>query len=211
MIRIVTCDDHGIFLQGLKLILEENRKYKVVKEFQSGKDLLAQLIEIEFDVLLLDVNLADRNGIDLLKQIKSIHPHCRVVMLSMYDDPSIALRALQAGANGYLHKNVNSQQLERAIDTVKQGNYYFLAETNHRIIQKSIGQQKGHESPHDQLSDRELEVLILFGKGLTNSEISERLNLSPKTISTYKQRIQEKLKINSTIQIFEYAKEHKLV
>lgn len=210
MTHIITCDDHNIFLHGLKLLLEGNKKYQVINQYSSGKSLLGEVFKMDFDVLLLDINLVDSNGIELLKHIKSCKPASKVIMLSMHNDPSIAIRALQAGAHGYLHKNVDLDELSRAIDTVVAGNYYLLEETNQRMIQKIVMQRAAVDAPHAALSDRELEVLILLGEGASNSEVSQKLHLSPKTISTYKQRLLQKLQLSKPMQLFDYVRQHQL-
>lgn len=210
-IRIAACDDHGIFLSGIKLLIESVPKYRVVAQYHTGKDLLHHIPNVGCDVLLLDINLPDRNGIDLLKQLKVLVPTCKVIILSMHTEPSMIMRALKSGADGYLHKDSESKELFKAIETVLNNDIYLVAESNQRIIKKALAQGQEKLLPHEHLSDRELEVLIMLGQGLTSQEISNNLSLSPKTISTYKQRLLFKMNMKRDVQLFEYVKDHSLV
>ncbi len=173
--------------------------------------MLKHLPDVDFDVLLLDINLTDRNGIDVLKHVKQMFPKRRVIMLSMHSDASIVMRALQAGADGYVHKSNDSQDIFNALETVSSGRIYLISESNQHVIKKAIANHTAENLPHETLSDRELEVLIMLGQGVTNTEIGKKLHLSPKTISTYKQRLLAKMHFTNTVQLFEYVQKHNLI
>lgn len=209
-VRVVTCDDHEIFLNGLKLIIETIPKYKVVAQYLSGKDLLTNIGTTPFDILILDINLPDRNGIDILKQLRALSHNGKIIMLSMHMDNTMVMRALHGGADGYLHKGSSNKDIFKAMEYVLENKIYLAAEPNQHAIKRAIDVHLEQRAPHENLSDRELEVLIMLGQGATNQEISQKLQLSPKTIGTYKHRLQKKLDLKKSIELFEYVKDYNL-
>lgn len=209
MIRVMITDDHAIVRQGLKQILSETGDISVTGEAETGFQTIKIVRQQAFDVLLLDISLPDRNGIEVLKQIRKDRPGLAVLMLSMHNENEFAVRALRAGAAGYLNKQSAPAQLVTAIRQVAAGHKYItlaLAEELANAITTGVDQPL-----HAALSDREYQTLCMIaaGKGLT--EISEEMCLSPKTVSVYRARLMEKLKLSNNSELIRYAIRHHLV
>lgn len=209
MIRVMIADDHAIVRQGLKQILSETDDIKVTGEAETGFQAVKIARQQEFDVMLLDISLPDRNGIEILKQIKKDRPHLAVLMLSMHNEHEFAIRALKAGAAGYLNKQSAPAQLVIAIRQVSSGDKYVspavaqeLANTINIDADKPL---------HSTLSDREYQTLCFIAAGKTLSEISAEMFLSPKTVSVYRARLLEKLKLTNNSELIRYAIKNKLV
>ncbi|MDT8363786.1 MAG: response regulator transcription factor [Nitrosomonas sp.] len=209
MIRVMITDDHAIVRQGLKQILGETDDISVTGEAGSGLEALKLVRQCAVDVMLLDISLPDRNGIDVLKQIKRECPSIAVLMLSMHNESEFALRALKGGASGYLSKQSAPAQLVTAIRTVASGHKYItpiLAEALANSITTDSDQPL-----HATLSDREYQTLCMIAGGKALSEISAALCLSPKTVSVYRARLMEKLKLANNSELIRYAIKHNLV
>jgi two-component system invasion response regulator UvrY len=187
MIRIIIADDHPIVRKGLKLILEESSNIKVEDEAESGEELLHKLSQKKFDLVLLDISMPGRSGLDILKQIKLEKKNLPVLILSIHPEEQYAIRAIKAGASGYLTKDSAPEELINAINKVIRGKKYISTTLAEKI---AVELDDNFEKPHHKkLSDREYEIMCLLCSGLTISEIGKKLNLSIKTISTYKARI----------------------
>ena len=209
MIKVIITDDHPIVRKGLKQILEDCYDIAVADEAEKGSELIKKVIENDYDVVLLDISLPGRNGLELLKELKKIKPNLPVLILSIYPEEHYGLRALKLGAAGYLAKSSVSSELITAILKASKGKKYItpiLAE----IIASEI-ESDSNKPLHQMLSDRELEVLILLGRGKSINEIAKELSLSSKTISTYRERILNKLKLKTTADIIRYAIKQGLV
>ncbi len=209
MISVMIADDHAIVRQGLKQILSETEDIKVTGEAETGFQAIKIARQQHFDVMLLDISLPDRNGIEILKQIKKDKPHLAVLMLSMHNEHEFAIRALKAGAAGYLNKQSAPAQLVIAIRQVSTGDKYVspavaqeLANTVNTDADKPL---------HTTLSDREYQTLCFIAAGKTLSEISAEMFLSPKTVSVYRARLLEKLKLTNNSELIRYAIKNKLV
>ncbi|MHC1733890.1 MAG: response regulator [Bacteroidales bacterium] len=205
MIRIIITDDHPIVRQGIKQILEDDRdqRFVVIDEATDSSDLLDKVLHNEYDVVLLDISLPGRSGLDILPDLKKRSPNARVIMLSMYPEEQYAVKALKSGASGYLTKSSAPEELISAVVKVSNGERYItsgLAE----IITRNFFYGSG-EQPHDLLSARELEVIKLLASGNKLNQIAGILALSPKTVSTYRSRILEKLNLKTTAEIIRYA------
>ncbi len=209
MISVVLCDDHAIVRKGLRQLLETNRNISVMAEVASGEELLKELRIIQPDVVVLDIALPGRSGLDTLKQIKQLYPHLQVLILSMFSEEQFAIRMLKAGASGYLNKDSTPENLFTALRTVAEGKKYISPEIAVLLVEE-ISLEYKNRLPHNLLSDREFEVMLLLGKGKKVSEIAEMLLLSIKTVSTYKARILIKLKIDSVAALARYISEHQL-
>lgn len=209
MIRVMIADDHAIVRQGLKQILSETSDISVTGEAETGFQAIKIVRQQEFDVMLLDISLPDRNGIEILKQIKKDQPNLMVLMLSMHNESEFALRSLKAGASGYLNKQSAPAQLVTAIRQVSEGNKYISPALAQELA--NAWATETDRPLHENLSDREYQTLCLIASGKSLSEISIEMCLSPKTVSVYRARMMEKLKISNNSELVRYAIKHKLV
>jgi len=203
MIRVLIVDDHAIVRRGLRQILAETSDIAVIGEAENGVQAVKIARQHAFDVMLLDISLPDKNGIEVLKQIKKERPKQVVMMLSMHVEHEFAVRALKAGASGYLTKQSAPALLVTAIRHVAAGKKYVspaLAEE----LASSLGSDTG-QPLHATLSDREFQTLRLIASGKTLSGIAAELRLSPKTISVYRARLLEKLKLSNNSALTRYA------
>jgi DNA-binding NarL/FixJ family response regulator len=209
-IRVLIVDDHPIIRRGVREILADDSKICVVGEAGSGSEALRVLGQLDVDFVLLDVTLPDRSGIEVLKDIRQLFPWVRVLVLSIHPEEQYAVRALRAGALGYLTKESAPEELLRAIERVIRGGKYVTANIAESLSRLASDDLKGL-APHELLSDREFEVLRLLAQGHGVSQIAEKLGLSVKTVSTYRARILEKLGKETTAQLIRYAIDHHLV
>ncbi len=207
--RILIVDDHAVVRQGIKQIITDMDNPVEVGEAGNGSDAVRLLREGEWDMVLLDINLPGKNGIEVLKQIKSEWKKLPVLMLSMYSEDQYAMRAIRSGAAGYMTKETAPDELLNAIGKVTRGGRYISAAVAEKLVFDQ--DEGGDELPHHELSDREYEVLRLIASGNTVSEIAELLALSVKTISTYRSRILEKMKMKHNAELTHYAIKHELV
>lgn len=209
MTRILIADDHAILRKGLRRILTEINEGYDIDEASNGYEVIEKIRERDYDLILLDISMPGLNGLDALKQIKAENPKLPVLILTMHPEEQYALRSLKAGASGYLTKESVPDELMNAIRKILRGGKYLsnsLAERLAFAIDEKVDKQ-----PHELLSDREYQVfcLIAAGKGLT--EIAEEMSLSVKTVSTYRSRILEKMKMKSNAELIHYAIKNKLV
>jgi DNA-binding NarL/FixJ family response regulator len=208
MIRILIADDHEMFRDGIKRICEDNPDLVVEDEASDGNEVLDKVSEKEFDLLLLDIAMPGLNGLDTLKQLKTLKPKLRVLVLSMYPEDEYAVRAIKAGAAGYLTKARASHDLMEAIKKVSSGGNYINASVAEKLLFDMNPEHSG--LPHETLSDREYQIFSLIVKGEKVGAIADELYLSVKTISTYKVRILNKMEMKSTAELVKYAVEHNL-
>ena len=208
MIRVVIADDHTIVREGLKQLLQASADLDVVGEARDGHEVLQRVREREFDVLLLDMSMPGRSGMDLIKQVKSERPKLRVLVLSMHQEHQYAVRAIMAGASGYLTKESASKQLVSAIRKVAAGGAYITPEVAEQLALSAMPGAEG--PPHASLSDREYQVFQLLVAGKSVSEIAQQLHLSVKTVSTHKARLMEKMGIGNQAELVRYAMRHGL-
>jgi two-component system, NarL family, invasion response regulator UvrY len=208
MIRVMIVDDHAIVRKGLKQVIENTKEMTVSKETGSGREAIAAAAEGKCDVVLLDISMPDTHGIDVLKHIKFNRPDMAVIMLSMHPEDQYGLRALRAGASGYLTKDCDASELIEAIQSVYKGRKY-ISSSIAQLIAEDLGGQKG-ALPHEILSDREYQILSMLAAGKRIKDIAENLGLSPKTVSTYRNRLLHKLNLQTNEQIISYARNHGL-
>ena len=209
MITVLITDDHTIFRRGLIEILEQTPDITVGGEASDGTEALTQLRSNQFDVILLDIQMPGRGGLEILKEIKRLHPEVGVLILSMHPVDQYAVRAIKAGALGYLTKERTPYELINAIRTVAGGRRY-IDDSLAQQLAEEVG-EGGGERPHDRLSDRELRVMVLLAKGTTVREIADDLCLSVNTISTYRARILSKMKLRNSAELAYYAVKQGLV
>lgn len=207
-IRIFIADDHPIVWGGLRQIVSEQDDMQVVGEVASGDALLAALQQELPDVVLCDMSMPGRSGIDLIKALKARWPNLPVLVLSVHDDDMYAVRAIKAGAMGYLSKASSSEQLLEAIRRVAAGRLYINQDVAEKLTLQAIGKAP---LPQAALSDREYQVFTMLAEGLPLSVIADRLYLSVKTISTHKTNIMRKMGLTNMAQLIRYAFEHGLV
>ncbi len=204
-IRVLVVDDHRIVLRGIEEILLNTPDIRVMADAFTGREALDRLARDEFDIVLLDISLPDRNGLEVLKLIKERKPRLPVLILSMHPEEQYAIRALRAGASGYLTKESALEELISAIRRVARGRRYVsnaLAEKLAFDLDTATARP-----PHEKLSDREYEVMRMIGAGMRNRDIAAVLFMSPKTVTTYKSRIFQKMGIKSSAEIVRYLLE----
>lgn len=209
MIRIVIADDHTIMREGLKRILEGVDEIQVVGEAVNGFEVLAQVRQGGFDLLLLDLSMPGRSGVDLIRQIKDEAPKLPMLILTMHEEEQYAVRTIRAGARGYLTKESAGTQLVVAIRKVASGRPYISEEVAEQLAMDAMPAQQVF--PHKQLSDREFEVFTLLVSGKSISDIAAQLHLSAKTVSTHKARILHKMGVPSLAELVQYAVAHHLL
>lgn len=208
-IKVIIADDHAILRQGLVQILSETDDIEVVAQASNASEAIKLASKTEADVLLLDISLPDRSGLEALKLIKRDHHYLAVLMLSMHREDQYAIRALKAGASGYLGKQSASSDLVNAIRVVTTGKKFITPE-----VAEALANQVGVESdtpPHELLSDREFQTLTLIASGLSVSDIAIKLSLSVKTVSMYRARLLEKMNLKHNAELTHYAIKNHLV
>jgi two-component system invasion response regulator UvrY len=209
IIKILIADDHAIVRQGLKQIIADTKDIVVAGDAENGADVIKLIRKGDCDVLLLDISMPDRSGIEVLKQIKKESPKLAVLMLSMHREDQYAIRSLKAGAAGYLNKQSAPDQLVDAIRQVAAGRKYISAS-----LAQELANQLGDDRnvpPHETLSDREYQTLIMIASGKTVSDIALELSLSVKTISMYRTRLLQKMKLRHNAELTHYAIKNHLV
>ena len=209
MIRVIIADDHTIVRDGLKQLLSAESDLEVVGEARDGHEALKIARDTDFDVLLLDMSMPGKGGMELIKQVKSEKPKVRILVLSMHAEHQYAVRAIKSGASGYLTKDSASMQLLSAIRKVAGGGAFISAEVAEQLAHSAMPHAEG--PPHASLSDREYQVFQLLVAGTSVSEIAQQLNLSVKTVSTHKARLMEKMGLANQTELVRYAIKHRLV
>lgn len=208
MIRVTLVDDHPIVRRGLKDTLSAEADIAVVGEAARSEEVLAAMSASPCDVVLLDISLPGRGGLEVLKDIRRSFPDVRVLVVSTHDESQYAVRAMRAGAAGYLTKTSPPEELVRAVRQLMRTGRYISEEVGAALAQFAQDDRPG--PPHESLSDREHEVLRMLTAGKTVSDIANELSLSVKTVSTYRSRLVEKLGVRTTSDLVRYALEHKL-
>jgi DNA-binding NarL/FixJ family response regulator len=208
-IKVVIADDHAILRAGLKQILAETEDMEVVAEAQNANEAIRLSGKMAIDVMLLDISMPDRSGMEALKYIKKENHQIAVLMLSMHREDQYAVRALKGGASGYLCKQSASEELVTAIRMVAKGKKYITAEVA-EILANQVGGEN-ETAPHESLSDREFQTLTMIASGLSVGEIAEKLSLSVKTVSMYRARLLEKMQLKHNAELTHYAIKNQLV
>ena len=208
MTRILIADDHAVVRAGLRQFLEE-APGAVLGEAASGLEVIAQLRQQGWDLLLLDINLPDRNGLDILREVREHHPATRVLVMSAYPEKQYAVNVLRAGASGYLPKESSADELLKAVRTVMSGRRYVSAELAEALVS---GLDNDAQQPlHGRLSEREFQILCKLAVGASASEIARELTISVKTVSTYRSRVMEKMALESNSDLTYYALKNGLI
>lgn len=209
MLRILIADDHAIVRKGLKQVILEEYPSAVIGEAADAEALLQLVIEKEWNIVICDMNMPGRSGLDALNQIKHAAPNLPVLIMSMYPEDQYALRVLKAGASGYLGKDHVHDDIIKAIQTLQLGKKFITPSVAEKLA-STLGQDNSVQS-HETLSDREFDVFKLLASGKSVSEIAAQLSLSATTVSTYRSRIMEKMGIQSNAGLTRYALEKKLI
>ena len=209
MIRILSVDDHAIVRNGVKMLFEGRPEVATFGEASNAQEAAQLVRQQDWDVVVMDITLGDRSGIEVMKDLKAIRPGLRVLILTMHSEAQYARRAFKAGAAGYITKDSQPDELAKAIKRVAQGGKYVsptLAEMLVMDVDRGL-----EEAPHERLSDREFEIMRLIGSGKTVSEIAKLISRSVKTVSTYRARILEKMGMRTNAEITYYVIQNKLL
>lgn len=208
MIRIVIAEDHAIVREGLKRIVSAIEGMEVVGEAADGTEVMQRVRELTFDVLMLDLSMPGRSGMELIKLVRAEKPRLRILVLSMHQELQYAVRAIKSGASGYLTKESAPAQLEQALRKIAAGGAFISAEVAEQL---ALSAMPGSEaSPQESLSNREFEVFRLLVDGATVTDIAGRLNLSVKTVSTHKANLMQKIGVGNQSELIRYALRHGL-
>jgi DNA-binding NarL/FixJ family response regulator len=208
VIRIVIADDHAIVREGLKRIVAGASDMQVLGEAADGTQVMQRVRELDFDILVLDLSMPGRSGMELIRLVRSEKPKLRILVLSMHQELQYAVRAIKSGASGYLTKESAPSQLEQAIRKIAGGGAFVTPEVAEQL---ALGAMPGSEShPHETLSDREFEVFRLLAAGVSVTEIASRLKLSVKTVSTHKANLMQKMGLQNASELIRYAIRHGL-
>lgn len=206
MLKILIADDHAVVRGGLRQFLADAADC-TIGEAGTGHEAMAMVAAEPWDLLLLDIGLPDVNGLEVLKRIKRDHPELPVLMFSMYAEDDYAMAALDAGAAGFLPKDSAPAEILQAIRRASRGERYLSSQLAEKLLAGAVSAKK---QPHDLLSERELSVMRLLSRGMSLTAIGESLHLSPKTVSTYRTRLLDKLKLGNNAELTRYVIEHKL-
>ena len=208
MIEILIVDDHPVLRQGLSQILNEEMDMRVKSEAGGVKELFDELKKNRFSLVIMDITMPDGNGLDALKQLKKLYPSLPVLILSVHSEEEYAVRVLKTGGSGYLTKESAPEELVSAVRKVNSGGKYISPKLAERL---AFMIEDDDKLPHERLSNREYEVMRMIASGKTVGEISKKINLSVKTVSTYRSRILNKMDLNTNAEITYYAIKNKLV
>jgi DNA-binding NarL/FixJ family response regulator len=207
--KIIIIDDHALFREGLKAIISRKSQYEVIGEAGNAKEAVHLVRGLKPDLILLDIALPDRNGIDLTKELRNILPKTPILVVSMHNKINYILKTFQAGASGYVLKESAAEKLLQGINSVLNGEIFMDSSVSQSILNKlmNVPEKKAQspESQYNTLSPREQEVLVLLVQGNSAKQIAERLFISPKTVENHRSNIMQKLEMHSTIELFRYA------
>lgn len=209
MIRVIIADDHPVVRRGLRALLEEEPDIRVVEEAATGAQALDAALKPGWDLLISDLSMPELSGLELIDRLRRHQPNAVILVLSMHGEEEFALRALQAGAMGYVTKESAAEELVQAVRAAVAGEHYI----SKRIAEKLAGRlaEQDARPAHERLSAREFQVMCLLAGGQTTSQIAESLVLSPKTVATYRARVMEKMGTSNLADIARYAVQHNLV
>jgi DNA-binding NarL/FixJ family response regulator len=203
MIKVILCDDHELVRKGIRNTLEYEVDIRIVAEASKAEDLKKVMLQHECDVLLLDINMEGRSGLEITAQLARQESKTRILIVSMHPEEHYALRSLRAGAHGYFHKSGNPSQMIQAVRLLAQGRCYVPPEIAELLITNLSANES--RNLHDTLSQREMDTLKLIGTGKRLTDIARQMMISPKTVSVYRSRILEKLKLSSNGELIRYT------
>lgn len=203
-IRVLLADDHAVLRAGLRVLLNSESDITVVGEAGNGHEALEQIAKLKPDIVVLDLMMPETKGLDIIEQITEIHSQTRILVLTMHDDTQYIRHVMQAGGAGYVLKSGADTELTKAIREIASGNSYMMPEVTN-ILLADYRQTQNETDTLDKLSEREREVLIMTALGYSSKEMGEMLFISPKTIDTYRQRVMDKLQLESRAELVQYA------
>lgn len=206
MMRILLADDHSIIRLGLVQILQDEYKDPFIKEVSDGASLVKEVVDHDWDLIISDLDMPGVNGLQALEQVKNIKPNLPVLILSIFPEDLYAIRALKAGASGYMNKNAAPYELITAIQRILMGRKYITPEVAEKLLHTS-----GEKQPHELLSNREFEIFKLLALGKTTTQVADQLSLALTTVSTYRSRIMEKLRLTTNPELTRYAIQHNII
>jgi DNA-binding NarL/FixJ family response regulator len=212
-IRILLADDHGVVRKGLRFLLTQDPEIEIAGEAEDGREAVRLAAELQPNIVIMDIAMPQLNGLDAAQQITKTNPRSSVIMLSMYSDEEFLIRALSAGAKGYLLKDSAEADVLRAVHAVAQGRTYFTPSIAHTLLEDYMRrlQQEGVQDRYDLLTDREREILQLLAEGRSNKDVATLLNLSIHTVDTHRTNFMQKLGLHNTAEIVIYAMRKKII
>lgn len=208
MINIIIVDDHAVVRKGVIQMIADNLNFYQIDEASSGNELLEKVKTNKYDIVILDISMPGKDGLDTIKELRQISPDTPVLVFSMYPEDQYAIRLLKAGASGYLNKDCETSEFLKAIERVSKGLKYISPQLGEILINNL---ESGELPLHETLSDREFQVMCMLAKGKTPTIVANELGLSVNTVSTYRIRILEKLKLNNTTELAHYVIKNRLV
>ena len=213
-IRVLLVDDHGVVRSGLRMLLENEQDIEIVGEASGGRQAIELVKQHRPDIVLMDVQMSDMNGIDATREIKRLYPETAVLTLTMYENEQYLLEMLKAGASGYIPKRAAPDELVEAIHTVQQGNVFLYPTEANLLVQNYLDMQDAiveEDEGIGLLTSREREVLVLIAEGLTNPEIAQKLYISAKTVDRHRENMMQKLNVHSRIDLVKFAIKSELI
>jgi len=213
-IKIILVDDHEIVRDGIKSLLFNNENIEIIGEASNREELLKSLKSNTPDLIIMDISLPGKSGIEITEELTEEYPAIKVLILSMFTEEEFIFNSIKAGAKGYLPKNSKQEDLERAINIIQNGEEFFsplISEVVMKSYIRKIRNEKNINSNQNNLSARELEILKLVAEGISNKEISEKLFISIRTVETHKSHILQKLNLKSTVDLVKYAIKNEII
>lgn len=209
MIKIIIADDHQVIREGVKRIINNEIDLKIIAEVETGEALLNKISSDKFDIVILDVGLPGRSGIEILEDLRKFEPKLPVLIFSMQPEERIAIRAIKAGANAFISKEAPAEELLKAIRTISTGKKYITPSIAEKLAETLS--DNFNQTPHNRLSNREFEVMCLIARGKSIKDIAESKSISVNTVNTYRTRILAKMDFNNNMELAYYVIKNKLI
>ncbi|HWZ23594.1 MAG TPA: response regulator transcription factor [Cytophagaceae bacterium] len=209
-IKIIISDDHRLIRDGIKSMLARNENFELIGEAENGDELIKLLQTTVPDVILLDITMPGKNGIEIFTELKKINSNLKFILLTMHEEPEYVIKAVKGGASGYLLKNLEYEELEKAVLTVAEGGKYFNERIS-KILLENLYTNTEEEAINDKLTERELEVLAEIVSGLTTKQIAEKLFISHRTVETHRVNLMRKLAVHNIAELVKIAIDRKIV
>jgi DNA-binding NarL/FixJ family response regulator len=207
--KILIVDDHPLFREGLKSIIERNPDYEVTGEAGNGREAVKLTKKCGPDLILMDLSLPDKDGIELTREIRSLMPETKIIVVTMHSKVNYIAKAFQAGATGYVVKESASERLLQGMEAVLNGEYFMDSSVSHKVVKKLLDmplrEKKINDASYNTLTSREQEVMSLLAQGIASKDIAERLFISPKTVENHRSNIMNKLDLHSTHELVRFA------
>ena len=210
-IKVLLCDDHTLFREGIKAILKDEASIEIVGEAADGRQAVAKALELQPDVVLMDIAMPDLTGFDATRRILQSNAKAKVIILTMYEEEEVINRCLAAGAAGYVLKDAPRAHLIHAIDVVNKGGQYMSSRALKKVVKQYVKGARSTATGYERLSDREREVLTLLAEGLALKEVAVKLVLSIKTVDAHKTNLMRKLDLHDRSELVKYAIQRKLI